>query len=680
MNLIGSMQSRAFRALSSSASVSVARRALTTTPVLRFARPPLESPMKAPAGANGNNTAEPSTVKSMPSLASQTVSPLVASESSTFHMEADAFAGIATQAFPDAVVEILLAEVDPADIEIKPDGLLYLPEIKYRRILNRAFKPGGWALAPRGPHSMAGRVISREYALYAYGRFISQARGEQEVFDEKQLATAMEGCKSNALMRCCKDIGIASELWDPSFIRAHKAKYCEHIWVRHVVRNTKLKLWRRKGQSVEYPTRPYMSRPTSSTRRAVVAVLALLAALAVASAGASPVAVAGAIATHERTGLFRRAALALPPPAVHSEGGGPSTDDSDEAQPQLMPVLDADVDSDADGAADDDVGKDRAKAKDASVEYEIPVAVPVTPVPVSSAGPAGKAPNRRPQSVPNTPYRERPSDELPVAIPVTTSGPRTTTPTQIDVEVEEQRRSLITSSVMIIVSEIGDKTFLIAAIMAMTHPRALVFAAAWSALAVMSVLSALLGNVLPALLSRTYTQALAGALFLVFGVRMVREARAMPADASTDEELAEVQAEIKARDKHEYERVERGTAGQPADGAPLGLIATMGRALARVAEYILSPIFVETFILTFLAEWGDRSQIATIAMAAAGNVGSVILGTVVGHSLCTGIAVLGGKMLATRISVRTVTYVGGLVFLVFAVLTFAYLDDGSAAA
>ncbi|CAB4421510.1 unnamed protein product, partial [Rhizophagus irregularis] len=27
-------------------------------------------------------------------------------------------------------------------------------------------------------------------------------------------------------MRCCKDLGIASELWDPTFIRDFKKKYC----------------------------------------------------------------------------------------------------------------------------------------------------------------------------------------------------------------------------------------------------------------------------------------------------------------------------------------------------------------------------------------------------------------------------------------------------------------------
>ena len=32
---------------------------------------------------------------------------------------------------------------------------------------------------------------------------------------------------------------------------------------------------------------------------------------------------------------------------------------------------------------------------------------------------------------------------------------------------------------------------------------------------------------------------------------------------------------------------------------------------------ILGPVFVQTFVLTFLGEWGDRSQIATIALAAA---------------------------------------------------------------
>lgn len=44
-------------------------------------------------------------------------------------------------------------------------------------------------------------------------RLVAVARGEQEYFDPSGVPTATEACKSNALMRCCKDLGIASELW-----------------------------------------------------------------------------------------------------------------------------------------------------------------------------------------------------------------------------------------------------------------------------------------------------------------------------------------------------------------------------------------------------------------------------------------------------------------------------------
>ena len=133
------------------------------------------------------------------------------------------------------------------------DGLLYLPEIKYRRILNRAFGPGGWGMAHRSDHTVGLRSISREYALICHGRFISQARGEQDFFDAEELATASEGCRSNALMRCCKDLGIASELWDPVFIKKYKKEHCVEVMTEHVATKKRKKLWRKKGAKLEYP-------------------------------------------------------------------------------------------------------------------------------------------------------------------------------------------------------------------------------------------------------------------------------------------------------------------------------------------------------------------------------------------------------------------------------------------
>ncbi|PPQ68601.1 hypothetical protein CVT26_003390 [Gymnopilus dilepis] len=158
------------------------------------------------------------------------------------------YSGLSASPFAKEIAEVLMAPINPLDVEIKPDGLLYLPEIKYRRILNRAFGPGGWGLAPRSETNVGPKIVSREYALVCLGRLVAIARGEQEYFDPSGIATATEACKSNALMRCCKDLGVASELWDPRFIREFKEKYCVEVFVEHVPTKKKRKLWRRKDQ------------------------------------------------------------------------------------------------------------------------------------------------------------------------------------------------------------------------------------------------------------------------------------------------------------------------------------------------------------------------------------------------------------------------------------------------
>ncbi|CAF9919242.1 MAG: hypothetical protein HETSPECPRED_003983 [Heterodermia speciosa] len=163
------------------------------------------------------------------------------------------FHGLSSESFPKESSDVLLAPLDPNDIEVKPDGIVYLPEIKYRRILNRAFGPGGWGLAPRGETIVTAKAVTREYALVVQGRLVSVARGEMDYFSPEGIPTAAEGCKSNALMRCCKDLGVASELWDPRFIRKFIAQNAKEVWVEHVVTKKKKRVWMRKDDSIRYP-------------------------------------------------------------------------------------------------------------------------------------------------------------------------------------------------------------------------------------------------------------------------------------------------------------------------------------------------------------------------------------------------------------------------------------------
>ncbi|GFW03057.1 GDT1 family protein [Trichonephila clavipes] len=73
------------------------------------------------------------------------------------------------------------------------------------------------------------------------------------------------------------------------------------------------------------------------------------------------------------------------------------------------------------------------------------------------------------------------------------------------------------------VSEIGDKTFFIALVLALAHSPAVVYGGALSALALMTVLSASLGLVF-SYLSALWVHYLSALLFLLFGLKMLREA------------------------------------------------------------------------------------------------------------------------------------------------------------
>ena len=83
------------------------------------------------------------------------------------------FYGIAERPVNAAQFEVLSKPIETPDIEVKPDGIIYLPEVKFRRRLNEAFGPMGWGMIPRGEAIVGDTVVTREYALIVNGRYVS---------------------------------------------------------------------------------------------------------------------------------------------------------------------------------------------------------------------------------------------------------------------------------------------------------------------------------------------------------------------------------------------------------------------------------------------------------------------------------------------------------------------------
>lgn len=190
---------------------------------------------------------------------------------------------------------------------------------------------------------------------------------------------------------------------------------------------------------------------------------------------------------------------------------------------------------------------------------------------------------------------------------------------------------------LITLSELGDKTFFIGAIMAMRHPRRWVFVGVTGALFAMTVLSVMLGQV-ATLLPQHYVQWGAVALFLGFGFKLLYDASQMKDGGSLADEQAEAMEAVES---------------------------SQGEVLGQTAA---GSIVSKTFALTFVAEWGDRTQLATITLAAANHPLGVIGGATLGHAICAAIAVICGKLIAGRISERWLTTAGGLLFIIFGIV------------
>ncbi|XFA72480.1 TMEM165/GDT1 family protein [Thermosynechococcaceae cyanobacterium Okahandja] len=192
---------------------------------------------------------------------------------------------------------------------------------------------------------------------------------------------------------------------------------------------------------------------------------------------------------------------------------------------------------------------------------------------------------------------------------------------------------------LITIAELGDKTFFIGMILATRHSKRWVFLGVWAALIVMTLLSIAVAKVF-SLLPKAFTFYAAIGLFTFFGLKMLTQGWRM-ADSPCEDEC-EAAAE------------------------------TVEKAEASFSHWGKNPIWAtvfEAFTLTFTAEWGDRTQIATITLATTHNPWGVALGAIAGHGICAAIAVLGGGLIAGKLSERTLTLGGGLLFLIFALVT-----------
>jgi Mitochondrial genome maintenance MGM101 len=137
------------------------------------------------------------------------------------------YTGMATEPFSEEARRVLAECPNHDDVEVKPDGICYMPGVWYRRQLTKAFGAGAWALKPTGPARTVGNIIEWPGALYILGRWVAEAVGGQATSDWMNHADSIQGAKTDCLSKCCgHGLAMASELWDKTWRSAWMDRYC----------------------------------------------------------------------------------------------------------------------------------------------------------------------------------------------------------------------------------------------------------------------------------------------------------------------------------------------------------------------------------------------------------------------------------------------------------------------
>lgn len=201
----------------------------------------------------------------------------------------------------------------------------------------------------------------------------------------------------------------------------------------------------------------------------------------------------------------------------------------------------------------------------------------------------------------------------------------------------------IQSLLLIFVSEVGDKTFFSAGLLAAKHGKLISFIGSMSALIAMTGISILLGQLIryipPSLTNGLpYDKYIAILAFSYFGLSTLYEAYNAPSDSSRDEELHEAEKLVNSIDtqNHKFQKFK---------------------------------FIVQTFSLIFAAEVGDRSCLSTIAMSATWHPLTVAIGALLANGAATLIAVFTGSLISQFLSEKYIGYIGGSLFILFALNT-----------
>lgn len=205
---------------------------------------------------------------------------------------------------------------------------------------------------------------------------------------------------------------------------------------------------------------------------------------------------------------------------------------------------------------------------------------------------------------------------------------------------------------LVFVAELGDKTQLAVVTQTCKYRRPVaVFGGASVALAIVTVIGVIGGQVLGRLIPQQVLRLVAALAFVVMGILIAREASQGEGDVWGENAC-----------DHGCEDPGADHPGGPRPGGPR---PGGGRPAAASLSVWNWQAFVVSFGLLFVAELGDKTQLAVLSLSSKyGDAWAVLGGAALALTLVTALGVVGGRMLCDLVPQRLILWLSAALFIV----------------
>ena len=230
------------------------------------------------------------------------------------------------------------------------------------------------------------------------------------------------------------------------------------------------------------------------------------------------------------------------------------------------------------------------------------------------------------------------------------------------------KNSVLQSFGLILISEIGDNTFILCLVFSNKLPKFILVAVASSAMILMNLFSVLIGYSVPLIFYGSVMDWLAVIIFTILGIILLKDG------GNEDNNITLLQRKETLRIDNKLISIEQKekTTNENDLASPLIPSEFEGNDTNEFNKVEINSKQKKILIWSFfsslaIAECGSRSQISTIIISSIYNIYGVVIGTSLAYIVCILLAVYLGKIISKFLTERILTYIGGFLFLLFSI-------------